>query len=331
MSRVVILGGRGFMGRRILRLLPKDLQKVVAGRGPERDDYIHFDVHEPEGVKLREGDVVINTVGPFTYAPEPVVRACIDNGAHYVDLAETPDFMRAVREVARGAGPGLAMITGCSSVPGLIEVYAREWAGRNDIRRVRAQLSIGTNNESSSTLLFSMLSPIGRQRWFSRTWLREHEGLPARRYGLYPGGIENGLNLGDRAVPAEFGFGFDRRTYTLALWLLAPLVGLTPRALLQVGALIGNAVAPLARSLGTKIGILSIDALNADHNVIESVEIRAVSNGLDVPAWPIVWAAELLCGETDIPANCTSIADLVTGSEATQRLTEAGYEVRKSP
>ena len=341
-----MLGGRGFMGRRILRLLPKNIDTVVAGRGPERDDYIRFDVHEPEGVKLREGDVVINTVGPFTYAPEPVVRACLDHGAHYVDLAETPAYMRGVREVARGATRRLAAITGCSSVPGLVEIYARRWAGREDVALVRAQLSIGTNNESSSTLLYSMLAPIGRERgqtlflagqkqglspsrWFSQTWLRKHEGLPARRYGLYPGGLEDGLKVGERVVPATFGFGFDRRSYTLALWLLAPLVGATPRALLRLGAKVGNALAPLARPLGTKIGIMSLDALDANGAAIGSVEIRATANGLDVPSWPSVWAAERLVGETDIPANCTSIADLIDPDDATRRLRASGFEVRE--
>lgn len=319
------------MGRRIRRLLPETLDVVSAGRGSSLDDYIHFDVDAPERVTLSAGDVVINTVGPFTYAPEPVVRACIDRGAHYVDLAETPDYMRGVRRVARGLKPGLATITGCSSVPGLIEIFAREWRGRDDIVSVRAQLSIGTNNESSATLLYSMLSPIGRNRCFSRTWLCKHEGLPARLYGVYPGGIEQGLSLGARTVPATFGFGFDRRSYSFALWLFAPLIGVTPRPLVRLGAQVGNALAPLARPFGTKIGILSLDAIGAHGDVVQSIEIRAKSGGLDVPALPSVWAAELLCGETDISANCTTIADLIGPDYARRRLEEAGYEVRKSP
>lgn len=326
-----MLGGRGFMGRRILRLSPKELDVVVAGRGADRQDYVHFDVHEPEDVKLRRGDVVINTVGTFNYAPGPVVRACLDRGAHYVDLAETPAFMRGVREVAERAKSRLATITGCSSVPGLIEIYARQWAGREDIKRVRAQLSIGTNNQSSSTLLYSMLAPIGQERWFSHTWLRNHEGLPERRYGSYPSGLEEGVSLGDRKVPVIFGFGFDRRVYTSALWLFAPLVGATPRPLLQIAAKFGNAMAPLARPLGTGLGILSIDALGSGGDVVSSVEIRAGSNGLDVPAWPSVWAAELLVRGTDIPSNCTSIADLIDPADASRRLVEAGFDVRQSP
>ena len=325
-----MLGGRGFMGRRIVRLLPDSLDVVVAGRGKTATDYIHFDVIEPEGAALRPGDVVINTVGPFTYAPEPVVRACLDAGAHYVDLAESPAFMHGVREVVRGANRKPATITGCSSVPGLIEIFARQWREREDVARVRAQLSIGTNNESSSTLLYSMLAPIGREGWFSYTWVREHEDLPPRRYGLYPGGVEHGVDLGDRVVPASFGFGFDRGGYTSTLSLIAPLVGAVPRTLLKTGAEVGNALAPLARPLGTRVGILSVDALDKGGEVASSVEVRANSNGLDVPAWPSVWAAEVLAGDTDIPQNCTSIAELISPSDAAKRLVSAGFEVLKS-
>jgi hypothetical protein len=328
-SRVVLLGGTGFMGRRIRRLLPRELPAVVAGRtDPGGCEFALFDIREPEAHYrvLEAGDVLINAVGPYTYDPAPLVRACLDRGAHYVDLAETPEFMARVREVARSAQRRLATITGCSSVPGLIEVYARQYPAA---ARIRAQLSIGTNNESSSTLLYSMLLPVGRDGWFNRTWWRGHEGLPARRYGRYPGGIEEGINLGACTVPGEFGFGFDRPLYTQALWVLAPLIGATPRSLLALGAKLGNALAPLARPLGTRIGILSLDALDEAGSIVSSVEIRATSNGLDVPAWPSVWAAELLCG-TDTPPNCTSLSQLITPEAATSRLQEAGYDVRNT-
>ncbi|MBZ0136271.1 MAG: saccharopine dehydrogenase NADP-binding domain-containing protein [Planctomycetes bacterium] len=327
MSRVIVLGGRGFMGGRILRLLPKNLTALAAGRGKTREGYIQLDVHEPDKNVLEPGDVLINTVGPFTYAPGAIVRACLARGAHYVDLAETPAFMGAVREITRGADQPSAVITGCSSVPGLMEVFARQWRGRQDVARVRGQLSIGTNNPSSATLLYSMLAPVGRDGWFKRTWLRAHDVLAARRYGVYPSGLEGGVNLGDRVVPCEFGFGFDRRPYTSLLRLFAPVVGVMPRTLLRLSARLGNLFAPLARPFGSRVGILSLDALNGGADVVDSLEIRASSNGLDVPAWPSVWAAELLCGRTDLPANCTSLADLVNPSEAITRLINAGYEV----
>lgn len=116
MTRVMVLGGRGLMGRRILRLLKQsmpDAELLCAGREEADVDgarFARFDLREPEdyGKALRGVDVLINTVGPFTYDPAPILRACLDNGCHYVDLAETPEFMRGARELARGFPAGSA-------------------------------------------------------------------------------------------------------------------------------------------------------------------------------------------------------------------------------
>lgn len=313
MSRVLVLGGRGFMGRRIVRLLTEslpDVEVLTGGRSESNDR--RLDVYAPEDhyAALRDVDVLINTVGPFDYDPSPIVGACTDTATHYIDIAETYEWVESIR--ARGESEG-AVMPGCSTVPGLIDVFARHWPGR----RIRAQLSIGTNNASSPALLYSMLRPVGRRhargRWFSHTWPREHEGLLPRRYGNYPG------------CGHDFGFGFDRRAYTTALWLLAPVVAGMPDWLLKAAAAAGNAMAPLARPLGTTIGILSLDALDDTGDVIGSIEVRANANGLDVPAWPSVWATELLLRD---PRPATGLPELLTPQEASARLRASGFDVR---
>jgi hypothetical protein len=322
-SRVILLGGRGFIGKRIHNLLRKalpDAPVLLAGRGPSADGYLHLDRANPDGSALKPGDVLINTVGPFTYDATPLVNAVRGAGCHWVDLAETPAFMQRVRELAKQPGP--VAITGCSSVPGLIEVYAQRWAGDTRLKAIRAQLSIGTNNPASSTLLFSMLDPIGRQGIFGRTWMRNHTGLSPRRYGTYPSGLERDGLLG---VPVTFGFGFDRPLYTLGLRVFAPVVGLTPRLLLKLQSKVGAFVSPIARPLGTKIGILSIDALDAEGQAFDSVEIRAYNDGLDVPCWPSVWAAEALLNGAI--TDTASLAGLITPDQATAKLRAAGFEV----
>lgn len=291
------------MGRRVVRLLRQSLPEVqvlTAGRGDANDR--RLDVHAPEDhyASLRSVNVLINTVGPFTYDPAPIVGACLDCGVHYIDIAETAPFMAQANRAGK-----VAVLPGCSTVPGLIEVLSRRWHRH----QVRAQLSIGTSNESSPTLLYSMFEPVGREGWFNRVWWREHPGMKARRYGNYPG------------AGFEFGFGFDRPGYTTALWLLAPLVGATPRPVLKAVARVANPLIPLARPFGTKVGILSVDVPGDPAN---SIEVRACDNGLDVPAWPSVWAAgELL----KAPFAARRLSELVTPASAVERLKAAGYEV----
>ncbi|MBK8205893.1 MAG: saccharopine dehydrogenase NADP-binding domain-containing protein [Planctomycetes bacterium] len=341
MSTVMVLGGSGLMGRRILRLLRQSLPDatlICGGRSPtsvEGATFTRFDLARPEdfGATLQHVDVLINTVGPFTYDHGPLLRACREHRCHYVDLAETPAFMQAVRDIAAGFVPGdIAAITGCSSVPALIEVFARRWQGRADVAGVRAQLSIGTNNDASATLLYSMLLPIGRakpqgSRWFGESWLRDHGAIGTRRYSTYPSGLESiGVSLGDRIVPLRFGFGFDRRSYTSALRMVSRVVGATPRGLLHFGSRIGAAMSPLARPLGTRVGIMAIDALDASGDVLDSIEIIARNNGLDVPSWPSVWAAEALLAKPNASGSI-SLADLVTPDMARSKLVAAGFEV----
>lgn len=328
MKCVLVVGGRGFMGRRVMRLMTQSLPdaEVLSGGRSDSNDRV-LEVRSPEGSygALRDVDVLVNAVGPFTYDPRPLIRACIDNGVHYVDLAESNAFIAASSVDTMQT----AVVSGCSSVPGLIQVLARSWRSRDDVTSVRAQLSIGTNNPSSATLLFSMLDPVGRPalrgRWFDHTWRHSHEGLSDRRYGVYPGGVDQ-VDLGGRAVPLKFGFGLDRSVYTTSLSLAAPLLAATPRVLLRAAATVGSALSPLARGFGTRIGILAVDALGANDEVLESIEVRAHDNGLDVPAWPSVWAAEALIGGTG-KSGSLSLADLVTPESAVERLRQAGYEV----
>ena len=67
-------------------------------------------------------DVLINCAGPFTYAGEPVVRAAIDAGVHYVDSTGEQSFMRMVfdRYGPDAERRGLALVPACGFdyVPG---------------------------------------------------------------------------------------------------------------------------------------------------------------------------------------------------------------------
>ena len=308
------------MGRRVVCLLNQTLPGVeilTAGRGSANDRLL--DVKAPNPAAFEGVAVLINAVGPFDYDQEQIVSACHAAGTHYVDIAETTEFVK------RASRPheSLAAVSGASSVPGLVQVLAQHWA-ESPPARVRAQLSIGTNNPASATLLYSMLRPIGRDGCFRRSWLREHVGTRPRRYGVYPGGFGDSLRVGGRDVPAEFGFGFDRRSYTRLLLIFAPMIGLLPRPLLRFEAWWAALVSPLLGPFGTKVGILSLDALDESGAVTGSVEVRAREHGLDVPAWPAVWATEALLKSTQ-PAR--RLSDLLTPMATAEKLRAAGYEV----
>jgi short subunit dehydrogenase-like uncharacterized protein len=127
---IVLVGATGYTGRLVATELRRQGQPfVMAGRDPARLEALAAEIGNaatPHPVNVRDqealsallqsGDVVINCVGPFTELGEPVVRACIEAGASYVDTSGEQAFLRNVHgrydEAARDANvavvPGMA-------------------------------------------------------------------------------------------------------------------------------------------------------------------------------------------------------------------------------
>ena len=64
--------------------------------------------------------VVIHTAGPYQGQDYRVARACIDCGAHYIDLADARNFVEGFKRLNSEAEErGLLLVTGASTLPGL--------------------------------------------------------------------------------------------------------------------------------------------------------------------------------------------------------------------
>jgi hypothetical protein len=334
---LLVLGATGLMGRRIVALAGRLLPGVRVLRGarrvdPQADpDGRAVDIHDIDSVRRAVAgvQVVINAVGPFEYDPAPLLKGCAEAGCHYVDLAETPTFIAAVERLA---GPLAAAVSGCSTVPGLVEVLAQQWSGRDDVRRVRVLLGMGTANPVSPTLFYSLLSPLGSRapdggRYYDRLVRKRLRGLPARLYGRFPSPFDtDGIRIGNRVLPATFHAGMDRAPAVHALWLAARVVPHLPRGALYRLCRLAQPVLPLVRALGTLVGVLSVEALDADGRLVAEMEVRAPREGLNVPALPAVWAAgRLVAGEP--PPGPLRLQQLITPQEAAGWLRAEGYQV----
>lgn len=136
--RVLVLGGYGHFGARIVRALAKSpqIQVVAAGRQPQSAarNLPGVDLSQVQVCRLdtraatfavdlaaTRADLVIHTAGPFQGQGYEVSMACLRNGMHYIDLADGRDFVRdfpstvdaAARHAQRTA------ITGASTLPAL--------------------------------------------------------------------------------------------------------------------------------------------------------------------------------------------------------------------
>jgi short subunit dehydrogenase-like uncharacterized protein len=128
MKRVLVFGATGFTGRLVVQaLLDLGLREVVLG-GRDRNKLQELS-HAHGGLELAVADalqydtlramvegahVVIDTAGPFNTFGEPVVRAAIAAGAHFLDTTGEQVYMARMLERYHGAAKekGLAVING---------------------------------------------------------------------------------------------------------------------------------------------------------------------------------------------------------------------------
>lgn len=143
MARVLILGGYGNFGKRIAANLGKahpGLELVIAGRSLARATRLcaelalgsaagtryeaaRLDIDSPrfpsELANLAPA-IVIHTSGPFQGQDYRVPRACIQAGAHYIDLADARRYVCDIRSLdTEASARDVLVVSGASSVPGL--------------------------------------------------------------------------------------------------------------------------------------------------------------------------------------------------------------------
>ncbi len=150
MSRIVVLGGAGLMGRIAVRdlaasdsvreviIADRDVElarKVIAllpGMG-SKVSVVHADATDVEGLAgiLRGHDAVLNAV--HYYFNVAVMQACLQAGVHYTDLGGLFHVTRQQLDLHDAyAAAGLTAVLGMGSAPGIPNVQARYAAERLD-------------------------------------------------------------------------------------------------------------------------------------------------------------------------------------------------------
>ncbi|WP_135209660.1 SDR family oxidoreductase [Vitreimonas flagellata] len=155
--RLLIVGGYGVFGGRIVELLESEarLTIVVAGRSAAKGaafctsrgavkaklETAAFDRDGDLSAQLKRlsPDVVIDASGPFQdygAGAYRLVEAAIDAGVHYLDLADGSDFVAGVSAYdARAKAAGVYVLSGVSSFPVLTAAVVRVLA--QDMTRVK--------------------------------------------------------------------------------------------------------------------------------------------------------------------------------------------------
>ncbi len=126
---LLIYGAYGYTGQLIARLAcDRGLAPVLAGRHEQRLQALCdelklqgrvFDLADSTD-HLQDIDTVLHCAGPFVHTAEPMVDACIERGAHYLDITGEIDAIDAVErrhEAAKTAAVVLMPAVGVDVVP----------------------------------------------------------------------------------------------------------------------------------------------------------------------------------------------------------------------
>lgn len=150
MKSVVVLGGGGYEGSTVAGKLarqPDVGQVILADKNAARADRAaaaigskascsFVDINDNAGLveAIRKTDLVVNMIGPFFMFGTRALKAAIEAGTDYVDIADDWDVtteLLALDEDARGAG--ITALINMGSSPGLLNVFAKHAAGRLEL------------------------------------------------------------------------------------------------------------------------------------------------------------------------------------------------------
>lgn len=163
MTRILVVGGRGFFGAAAVQLLRRHgEQPVVGSRRPGAD--CRVDAEDPASLRaaLRAGDVVIDAAGPFQRRSPLLVETALAAGCDVIDLADSLSFALAMRRLApRIERAGTRVLTSCSSVSAVTAALVRTLAVAAPTR-ISAFLAPATRNTSTAATAQSLFASLER-------------------------------------------------------------------------------------------------------------------------------------------------------------------------
>ncbi|XP_037100942.1 saccharopine dehydrogenase-like oxidoreductase [Syngnathus acus] len=181
---IVVFGASGFTGKFVVEEVARyaadstpdnRLKWAVAGRSGERlkgmleqvanrlampelstdVDIIVADVSSKESlaVMCQQALVILNCVGPYRFYGEPVVAACVENGAHYIDICGEPQFLERMQLEyhSKALDKGVYVIGSCGfdSIPADLGILYTQSHFKGTLTAVESFLTISSGPEGS--------------------------------------------------------------------------------------------------------------------------------------------------------------------------------------
>jgi saccharopine dehydrogenase-like NADP-dependent oxidoreductase len=148
-NQVLVLGGRGQIGRGVVADLLAHTQShiTITGRTSQatkdlenypvdRVQFLTLDLADRSRVReaISSNNLVIHCAGPFRYRDAYVLKTCIEQGVHYLDVSDDRNFTHTAlshRDAAEAAGVTAVVNTGV--FPGISNSMARRGVEQLDV------------------------------------------------------------------------------------------------------------------------------------------------------------------------------------------------------
>ncbi len=203
LPKVLVVGAGGFFGR----LLVDDLDRygncrLVLGRRrafrSERFQTVVADLQDPQSLQraLNGVTVAICAAGPFQELPLTLAELCMDQGIHYIDLADSRRFVLAVQSRVGSIKRSAAICTGWSTVSALTGALTQiGTTGMRSVDSIAIHMAPGKRGGRNLATIASLLHSVGNRFTVHRNGRKvQVRGWSEPRDFLFPGPV--GLRRG---------------------------------------------------------------------------------------------------------------------------------------
>lgn len=351
---VLIVGAGGTFGSRLARLLAQAgrFQLSLGGRSPGKlaaltqelkslnpngnhtTVEIDRDRVTAEDLRALGCQIVVDCAGPFQLSGPNLITAAIAAPCHYVDLADSRQFIAGIAQFdAAARAGGICVITGASSTPALSNAALDSLAaGWRSLDTIDCAIVPGNQTPKGRSVIEGILSWVGQPvRVFREGKWQTGHGWSQPRWVTISGLKRRRAMLADvpdlDTLPARWSprvrAGFDAGMELPVLnWLIA-LSGLAVRWRLVTSARVftglGTLVANALDRFGNQAGgmLIEISGEDADgQNTSARWQLKATSgHGPYVPIGPAAAMVQRLAFGTKIEPGARSAAGLLSIDE----------------
>ncbi len=275
-TQILVIGGRGFYGQRVVELTRRvaSAEVYVGGRTAEGPDAVRLDLADPSSLPvLDDFEVVVNAADALSAPPHAALTRVLKRGGWFVDLSADPSGVeRALR--LRPPEPRGRALVGAGIFPGLstaMAAAARDAVG--SCRRLELGVRLSPLSGSGRGNVALMMETLEGSRALWRAGVRE-EGVavgpgPLLRFSTGEHGTV-GVALPDAALLHALAPQADVQTFlALSPAVLRHNLRLLSGLLRALGPLAGLVRAPTRWSLALGRALLLRDV----HTPVELVAI----------------------------------------------------------